>query len=100
MVVRPGSLRVWEVPVPGAQASFACCDRCAHLGTDRPSAIAGSGSATMVARRRLLKAAVSRRAAEGQLQPESADADARPSVTASTGAIGAACALAAPAKRR
>lgn len=52
--------------MPAAQATFACCDRCAQLSTDQPSALAGSGSATTVARRRLLKAAVSRRAADGQ----------------------------------
>jgi len=77
--------------VPGTQASFACCDRCAALGSSRPpggtgpdapaagaepgsapaastadpdpvtgGAATGSASAVTVARRRLLKAAISR----------------------------------------
>jgi hypothetical protein len=59
--------------VPGAQATFACCDRCVHLGTNRPSPLAGSASPTTVARRRLLKAAVTRRAADGQTVSAAAD---------------------------
>lgn len=61
--------------MPGAQATFACCDRCAHLSTDRSSAFASSASAATVARRRLLKAAVSRRAAEDQPLPATGDPD-------------------------
>jgi hypothetical protein len=68
--------------VPGAQASFVCCDRCANLGTD-PSAPAGSGSATAVARRRLLKAAVSRRGTDSEASRVMAGAGAGPSVSAS-----------------
>jgi hypothetical protein len=50
--------------VPAAQATFACCDRCVNLGADRSSAVTSSVRAAAVARRRLLKAAVSRRATD------------------------------------
>src|SRR5215469_7191788 len=85
MFVRPGSLRGREVQVPGAQADFACCDRCVNLTTDRPATLAGSGSTETVSRRRLLKAAVSRRAAEGgdspRVPPEAGQALSIGSVT-------------------
>lgn len=67
--------------MPSAPAGFACCDRCATLGTTPPDGLTGRPSVTssestipaiastlgaqaMVARRRLLKTAVSRRASE------------------------------------
>jgi hypothetical protein len=65
--------------VPGAQASFACCDRCANLRADGPAAPAGSGGAATVARRRLLKAAVSRRAADRDATRVTARTDRSPS---------------------
>jgi hypothetical protein len=68
--------------VSGAQASVACCDRCANLSTSRPAALGGSGSATMVARRRLLKAAVSRRAADSEASQVIAATGAEPRAAA------------------
>jgi len=85
--------------VPGVQATFACCDRCAHLGTDRPPALAGTGSAPTVARRRLLKAAVSRRIADDQTPPTAADADSEPTVMVSASSATASTPT-SPAARR
>ncbi len=72
--------------MPGAQASFACCDRCAKLGTDRPAPTA-SGSAATVARRRLLKAAVSRRATGSEAPHVTAEAAPGRAIAASGGSV-------------
>ena len=73
--------------MPSAQASLACCDRCAKLGTDRQAAVAGSGNAATVARRRLLKAAVSRRGASGDATRATVGARPAPPVAASVGSV-------------
>ena len=83
--------------MPGAQAGFACCDRCVNLGTDRPAALAGSRAAT-VARRRLLKAAVYRRTADIDTPRASAKSDPGRS-SAGSAASGSARALTADQQR-
>ena len=75
--------------MPGAQASFACCDRCANLGTDRPATVVGSGGAATVARRRLLKAAVSRRVTGSEALRTTAAAHPGPSGRASAASAAA-----------